>query len=153
MGGHKYDESRAAAMPIVLAMFLSFMYSFPSAVEYYYKKTKLIAIGTMSAAALNIILNLIFIPKYGWIAAAYTTVFCYLIYYIMHVIFAYRVHGGMVYDMRWQTIFIAVAGATSFVVLLLMDFAAVRYALLTVLIAVITVEVYKHREEIKEWKN
>ena len=39
-------------MPIVLSMYYAFLYTLPSSVEYYYKKTKLIALGTMLAACL-----------------------------------------------------------------------------------------------------
>ena len=98
MGGIKYNESKYVALPIVLAMFYSYMYYFPSSVEYYYKKTKIIALGTMIAACLNIILNAIFIPQYGYVAAAYTTVVCYLVYYIMHMFFAYKIHGKNIFD-------------------------------------------------------
>ena len=57
--------------------------------EYYYKKTKLIALGTMLAAGMNILLNAVFIPTFGYVAAAYTTVACYLLYYLLHVVFAW----------------------------------------------------------------
>lgn len=100
MGGEKYRESCILAFPIVLAMFYSFMFGFPSVVEYYYKRTWLIAAGTVSVAVLNVVLNLICIPKFGYVAAAYTTVGCYLVYYIIHVIFAYTIGHEFIYDMR-----------------------------------------------------
>lgn len=50
-GGSKYSDSRYVTMPIVLSMYYAFLYTLPSSVEYYYKKTKLIALGTMLAAA------------------------------------------------------------------------------------------------------
>ena len=37
-------------------------------------------------AALNILLNYIYIPKFGFIAAGYTTVFSYIIFAISHYI-------------------------------------------------------------------
>lgn len=49
MGGVKYNDSKYVALPIVLSMFYSYMYYFPPSVAYYYKKTKIIAIGTMIA--------------------------------------------------------------------------------------------------------
>jgi len=48
-GGSKYSDSRYVTMPIVLSMYYAFLYTLPSSVEYYYKKTKLIALGTMLA--------------------------------------------------------------------------------------------------------
>lgn len=99
-GGMKYEESKYVVFPILLAGFYGFMYYFPSTVEYYHKKTKMIAVATMIAAGLNVVLNLIFIPRYGYVAAAYTTVVCYLIYYVIHVIFARRVQKSFLFNMK-----------------------------------------------------
>lgn len=87
-------------------MYYSFLYTLPSSIEYYYKKTVLIAIGTLGAAAVNIALNAYFIPRFGYIAAAYTTVVCYLLYYAIHVFFAWKVHGGILYDMKNQLLWL-----------------------------------------------
>ncbi|MGK9476890.1 oligosaccharide flippase family protein [Melioribacter sp. OK-6-Me] len=46
------------------------------------KNTKHIATITLSAAILNVILNFIFIPKYGIIAAALNTLIAYVIFYL-----------------------------------------------------------------------
>lgn len=100
MGGEKFRESCILAFPIVMAMFYSFMFGFPSVVEYYHKRTWLIAAGTVFTAVLNIILNLVCIQKYGYVAAAYTTVGCYFVYYVIHVIFAYFIRHEFLYDMR-----------------------------------------------------
>ena len=101
-GGSKYSDSRYVTMPIVLSMYYAFLYTLPSSVEYYYKKTKLIALGTMLAAGMNILLNAVFIPAFGYVAAAYTTVACYLLYYLLHVALSWWVHKGMVYDILQQ---------------------------------------------------
>ena len=49
----------------------------------YKKKTLFISIVALTAGVSNIILNAIFIPKYGYIAAAYTTVASYFIMFLM----------------------------------------------------------------------
>ena len=49
-------------------------------VEFYYEKKKRLVIASVVAALLNIILNWIFIPKFGYIAAAYTTLFSYIVF-------------------------------------------------------------------------
>ena len=40
---------------------------------FYYKKSGFIAFASIVAAAINIILNYILIPRFGFVAAAYTT--------------------------------------------------------------------------------
>lgn len=71
--------------PIVLASFIIYLYSFAINAEYYYKKVKHIAINTFIAAIVNISLNYLLIPKYGALAAAWTTVIAYLVSLIMHL--------------------------------------------------------------------
>ena len=45
-------------------------------------------IGTAAAGVVDIVLNYIFIMKYGFIAAAYTTLVAYICYAVLHFIIA-----------------------------------------------------------------
>ena len=73
--------------PVAISAFFSFIYSLFVNIEFYYESNKFIMVGSTLAAILNIILNCIFIPKYGFIAAGYTTLICYIIYMIAHCVF------------------------------------------------------------------
>ena len=66
-------------------------YNCYSYVEFYHKKNKTIAIATCVAAAINIITNFIFIPKFGYIAAAYKTILGYLVLSILHAITSFKI--------------------------------------------------------------
>lgn len=92
-GGEKYRNTFACVLPILFAGFFSMTYCIPSVIEYYYEKTNYIAVGTMAAAILNIILNSLFIPKFGYVAAAYTTLFSYIVYFILHYTVAKKLSG------------------------------------------------------------
>lgn len=148
MGGAKYNDSKYVALPIVLAMFYSYMYYFPSSVEYYYKKTKIIAVGTMIAASLNIILNAIFIPQYGYIAAAYTTVACYLVYYIMHMFFAYKIHGKNIFDNFIHISILIGLTVAMFFCQLIIDNVLLRYFVLGISIALFLIVVLKNKTKV-----
>ncbi|MCD6579591.1 polysaccharide biosynthesis C-terminal domain-containing protein, partial [bacterium] len=52
----------------------------------YKKKTLLVSINSLIAGILNIILNYIFIPKYGIFAAAFTTMVSFFFLAILHYI-------------------------------------------------------------------
>ncbi len=69
---------------LVMASYFIYMYSFFVNLELYEKKTKTIALITMIAAVSNIILNYIFIPQYGAMAAAGTTLFSYILAFAAH---------------------------------------------------------------------
>lgn len=72
--------------PVTMSVFFMFSYSFFAVFEFYYEKKKFIVISTCVGALLNIVLNFIFIRVYGYYAAGYTTLFCYIIYAILHFI-------------------------------------------------------------------
>ncbi|MBE6789412.1 MAG: hypothetical protein E7539_07130 [Ruminococcaceae bacterium] len=59
--------------PIVLSGFFMCLYSLMANLEFYHKKSRYIVLGTIAAAVGDIVLNAIFIPLYGFEAAAYTT--------------------------------------------------------------------------------
>ena len=80
----KFWDGMQIIMPIVLASYIAYLYSIMVDLEYFYKVTKGIAINTIVAASINIVLNFVFIPTYGAIAAAYTTVVAYTVSFILH---------------------------------------------------------------------
>lgn len=79
--------------PMVLDSYVMFMYAIIVQGEYYVKKTYNVLIGTVLAAVINVITNYIFIVKYGYVAAAYTTLFAYTCYLVFHIIISRRLIG------------------------------------------------------------
>lgn len=86
LGGLKYAEAVYVVPPIVSGCFFIFIYSLFSNVEAFYEKNRLIMTASIIAALLNLALNYIFIPIFGYEAAGYTTLFCYLVMSITHFI-------------------------------------------------------------------
>lgn len=84
LGGAKYEQSKYVAVPLVLDAFALFLYNLVVPGQYYAKKTTYIMYGTMAAAVVNIVLNYIFIQRFGFIAAAYTTLASYLLFAAVH---------------------------------------------------------------------
>lgn len=90
----KYNEYFYAVyvIPIVaLGLYFTFVYDLFCSVEFYYGRTKYIMFASCVGALLNVILNAFFIPKIGLIAAAYTTLCCYIVFMIMHYIFMKKI--------------------------------------------------------------
>ncbi|MBO6243818.1 MAG: oligosaccharide flippase family protein [Clostridia bacterium] len=89
LGSQKYMENIQLIPPIAASSLLSGVYGIYSSIAFYYHKRISTSVMTIIAALINIGLNYIFIPRYGYIAAAYTTEISYLIYTILHY-FNYR---------------------------------------------------------------
>lgn len=79
----RYWEGMSIIPPIALANYMIFMYTMYVYIEHYYKKTVYITKNTLIAAGLNVILNFILIPKYGYVAAAYTTLASYFVAFVI----------------------------------------------------------------------
>lgn len=69
---------------IILGYYFVFLYTFAVNYEFYSKKTKFIALGTIIAAIINIVINVMYIPKIGVYAAAISTLVAYIILFAMH---------------------------------------------------------------------
>ena len=104
LGARQYWGTADCVIPVVTGGFFSYIYTLPVYVEYFYGKTKCIAVGSMLAAGLNVVLNYIFIPRFGYIAAAYTTLVTYILYFVFHYYFSVRIHGSSVFDIKKLTL-------------------------------------------------
>lgn len=80
----EYWEGFIIIPPIIVSSFIVFCYTLYVNVEHFYKKTISIAKNTIIAAALNIILNFIFIKNLGYFGAALTTLLSFLISFVLH---------------------------------------------------------------------
>ena len=87
LGSDKYSASMWVVPPVSCSVFFMFLYSLFSNVELYYEKSKNIMLASTSAAVGNLILNYIFIQMFGYVAAAYTTLFCYIFLAVAHYLF------------------------------------------------------------------
>ena len=87
----RYWEGISIIPPIVLANYFIFMYTLYVNIEHFHKKTPYITVNTLIAAGTNLILNFIFIPRYGYVAAAYTTLVAYVIAFVLHARYAKKI--------------------------------------------------------------
>lgn len=82
-----YYDALKAIPPVAAGAFFLFLYPLFGSVEFYFEENKFITVASFSGAILNIILNYIFIHRFGFIAAAYTTLFCYICFSLCHYSF------------------------------------------------------------------
>lgn len=82
-----YHEAVYVIPPVAIGLVFSFMYTTFANVEFFYNQNKFTMFISMGGALLNIVLNYIFINLYGYIAAAYTTLFCYVFFALSHYVY------------------------------------------------------------------
>ena len=82
-----YGEATKILPVLVISVFFQFLYGFFGNVEFYFENSVFPMIASVIAAVSNIVTNLIFIPRFGYFAAAYTTLFSFVIMAIAHFVF------------------------------------------------------------------
>lgn len=84
LGTEKYQDAVYIIPPIACSCFLMYLFNVFVNVTYFYEQNKLVAAASVMAAVINIGLNYVFIPQYGYLAAGYTTLASYICLAIMH---------------------------------------------------------------------
>ncbi len=150
LGSEKYRRAVSCVIPIVAAGFFLFLCSLPTNVEYYYEKTGYIAIATACAAVINIVLNYIFILKINYVAAAYTTLITYLLYFIFHYFLAHKITGRFIFSNKVITISSLTIAVFSTTTLLFIEKPFIRYCLCTFVVTISLSYDYKHSKMLKK---
>ena len=83
----EYFEAIWVIPPIAISSYFMYSYDLYAKFAFYYEKTKVVMVASVLGAVLNIVLNYFFIGRYGYLAAGYTTLICYVVYCIGHYIF------------------------------------------------------------------
>lgn len=135
-----YSEAIWVVPPVAMGCYFMYSYDLFAKFAFYYEKTGFVMAASVFGAVLNLALNYIFIPIYGYIAAGYTTLVCYLVYASGHYLFMRRIcreHCGGVYPYDTRIIAgISLAFmAVSFAMLFTYRYAPVRYAIVLAIAA------------------
>lgn len=90
-GSTAYADAVYIIPPVAASVFFVFLYGIVSYPEFYYEKTWFLMVASIASAVLNVVLNFFFIQIFGYVAAAYTTLICYIVYSIGHQIISSRI--------------------------------------------------------------
>ena len=125
-----YYEAIWVIPPVAMSVFFMFSYDLFAKHAFYYEKTIFVMIVSVIAAVLNIVLNFFFIDLFGYRAAGYTTLICFIIYAVLHYLYMRKVcrqycSGEYPYDTK-----IILAIATVFIIIGFMFLATYNYQII-----------------------
>lgn len=144
--GTKYMDAIYVIPPISVAVYFIFVYSLFSTVEYYYQKTAFIAVATTISALLNLLLNFFGINIFGYYAAGYTTLICYIVLAMLHYIFYKKIIIENMSDIRELYNFKAITtlGVFLLIIMILMastyNILVIRYGMIAILFVVFVIK-------------
>lgn len=131
----EYYEARWVVPPVAEALLFMFIYPLFCNVEFYFEKTKFIMVASSFAALMNIGLNYIGIKLFGYIAAAYTTLICYILLSVAHsIMYKYICKRKGIKAELYNIKFIFGISVVSMVIMVLItlvyDMVIIRYAVI-----------------------
>ena len=120
--------------PVAAGIFIHAMYDTFAAVSFFHKKSTRIMTATLTAAAVNLVCNYIFIKHFGYIAAGYTTLLSNLVLTGMHYRNARITEPEEIYDPRFSFLTVALVTLGCLLCNLIYPFMAVRYVCVAALL-------------------
>lgn len=147
----EYHDSVWVVPPVAASVFFMFLYTLFANVEFYFEKNKFIMIASVIAAILNIGLNYLFLPIFGYLVAGYTTLISYIIYSLAHFLFVKKItreylDDKNIYDYKFILISSIIILLLSLVALFLYNFVILRY----IIIAVFLLSLFFNKDKIKK---
>lgn len=148
LGGESYIEAKWVMIPVSLGLVCQFIYMLFVNVEQISKKTVGMAFASISAAVLNFVLNMLLIPKFGYIAAAYTTLIGYFWLLLVHMWLVWRLGFSEVYSYRFMFLVLGVITCVSGIIYLLYMANPIRYIVIVLYVVATMIVVYKNKDMI-----
>ena len=133
----EYLAGVAVVPPVAAGVFIHAMYDTFAAVSFFHKKSTRIMTATLTAAAVNLVGNYVFIKSFGYIAAGYTTLLSNLVLTAMHYRSARLIEPEEIYDPRFSLRSVALVTAGCLLCNLLYPFTLLRYILIAALLGFI----------------
>lgn len=130
LGGSKYEAAIYLLPIIMIGYCFKFLYTYYANLEFYCKKTISISAATVIAAGINVGLNILWIPQYGYGAATITTTIGFVVLYALHYLVTRRTLYRSLYHHRILLMIVLVFIICSFGVVLLYDKKILRYCII-----------------------
>lgn len=135
MAGKAYAEAAWVVPPVAMSILLLFYSQLFINVEFYYEEKKLLVWGSIGAAVLNVALNALLIPIFGFVAAGYTTLLSYIAFAIANYFtmkIAVKKGGGTMDAFNIPALIFLFLGfaALAFIAMALYNLPIVRYIII-----------------------
>lgn len=121
-------------IPLAISVFAELLYSIPTSVEYYNKKTTYIMTATIITVVLNIVLDVFFIKLIGYHGAAYATALSKVILFLMHLYFSRKLDKNWMFSRKVVLISFVMLMALDVVIVSTIDLIFVRYSILVAML-------------------
>ena len=134
-------------VPFIIGSSMMVIYSFYYTLGLFYKKSFAVSVRVCLAAVLNIVLNAVFIPVYGGIAAAYTSAMSYFVLFLM----LRRLGQGLnrdFFELKYFVVYIFAMILFGIVFMLIYSNILLRYIVYMIVLLISLFYMYYRKEEL-----
>lgn len=147
MADEEYYAARWVVPPVAASVFFLFLTQLFINIEFFFEEKSMLVAGSILSALVNIGLNALFIPKFGFVAAGYTTLFSYLLFALCNYVCAIRVlkkHWpekkiSQIYNIKLLFLMSAVFLILMVGCTLLYDYMVIRYGIVAIVLVLAVV--------------
>jgi O-antigen/teichoic acid export membrane protein len=151
LGGKVYSSAVWIVPSVSMSVLFQTIYTFFGNVEFYFEKTGFVMVASIICAICNLILNACFIPNYGFVAAGYTTLICYILYAFVHYLFMKKIQKEQqiesIYNGKYMWLIAMIFVLMSIFVSFLYTHTWLRFCVIFVL-GIITVSVLVFKRDV-----
>lgn len=147
-GGQRYMEAKYVMTPVAMGCVCQFLYTLFVNVEQFEKRTFGMAAASVFAALVNFVLNAVFIPRYGYLAAAYTTLVGYICLLGIHMLLVYRMKLSQVYNYSLIGIITFTGCLIMIIITLLYGYGVFRYSIICIYALAAAVYIVKQGKQL-----
>ena len=149
-GGNKYSEAKYLVPPVIFALMLQFVYTQYVNVEFYHKKNIGISVATVLAALINVSLNYLLLPRFGYQVAAYTTIAGYFFMVILHAfIVKVLLRKEVVFDIIIMYIATAIVLIMTVLTMIVYSYTLVRIIMIVIYFVTISIFIVFNRKGLR----
>lgn len=154
LGGENYMPALSIMPVVMVSCYFQFTNAFFVNVETYEKKTIHTAIGTLISAVINVGLNALLLPLFGYKVAAYTTLIGFVFLFVYHYFTARRLVGAQkikeLYPIKMIFCLIGSMLLLMHPMLLLYKVLALRVAIILLCVGGMGFAAYKYKDMLLE---
>lgn len=149
LGGRNYAAAVYMLPPMIFGCVVRYVYTLYVNIEFYNKKTGGISVATAIAAVVNVGLNYVMIQKFGYQAAAYTTLISDFLLLAIHMYIVKRQGMWHIFDNKQNVLLLAAAGVLCMLILPLYPLTMVRYGIIALSVIAAVIAVVKFKKQLK----
>lgn len=134
MATKSYQEAIYVIPPIIGGVFFQVQYYIYANVVYYYKRPKYLMYASVIATVLNIALNYCFIKQFGYLAAGYTTLICFIVQAAIDYFAMRKVVKEDVYNMKYVSLLSITVIIVALISNTVYDYPLIRYGIISIIV-------------------